>query len=181
MNWIERADGLPYVMKVLQVIAVAQAADPNVGPLWRTTVPNQVNDPHFVEVLEFFDGLMDPNCPPADHRLLLDLICQDLEAQLDGYFTQARIESLAHLNDLSLQTLANCARCVDFIRPVLAHTGSHPQRKGSWDRIELHLLNKYPMTHSPAVLELQASLWPTFSGRFKHYEEALTNPDTIVS
>jgi hypothetical protein len=111
MSWIEQASRLPYVMKALQVIAVAQAADPNVGPLWRTTVPNQVNDPHFAKVLKNFDQLMGPNCTPADHRLLVDLICQDLEAenppQLDGYFNQARIEALAQLNDPSLQTLAN--------------------------------------------------------------------------
>jgi hypothetical protein len=185
MDWIKEADRIPHIVEILQNLATAQANDPSIGPLWRATAPEYYNDPHFLEALQTFDNLMGSDCTSADHSRMIDWVCQDLEMgqapDLRGYFTAEIIDSLSQLRDPCLRTLADCARGTEFIGQVDHSSTSYDQWQRSWDRIELYLLRTYPASKSPAILQLQAKLWPMFSFQRNVYGEALKDPATLVS
>jgi hypothetical protein len=90
------------------------------------------------------------------------------------------VHSLTQLRDPCLQTLADCARGAEFIKPVIHSSTAYGQWQRSWDRIEKYLLKAYPASHSPAVLQLQAKLWPMFSFQRNIYDDALKDPATLV-
>jgi Family of unknown function (DUF6535) len=183
-DWIKGADQIPHILEILQHLAMAQVNDTSIGPLWRGTVPNQYNDPHFLEALQTFDNLMGGNCTPDDHLKMIDWVCQDLEMapspDFNDYFNERR-DYFAHLRDPCLQTLATCACGADVIRPVVNYGPYSDKSRSSWDRIEQHLLKMYPDSHSPVILQLRAKLWPMYSLQRNVYIEAMTDPATLVS
>ncbi|KIM20823.1 hypothetical protein M408DRAFT_122873 [Serendipita vermifera MAFF 305830] len=184
MNWITQADRIPYIRDILRHLATAQAGEPRIGPLWRTTHLQEYNNPYFVEALETFDSLMKEDCTSADHLAMISLVCQDLEQKskpdFTGYFTRQRLESISKLADPCLQVLANCARGIEHTSPFMIPQDGDFELKDSWDRIERFLLKEYPLTTSPAALQLQASLWPTFYGQREYYRNALDDPDCLM-
>ena len=182
-DWIIGADGIPHMLEILQYLATVQAKDPNIGSLWGETVPNQYNNPHFLEILQTFDSLMNNNCTQKNHSTMIDLLCQDLERiprpDFTGYFTRERLDSFAKLRDPCLRTLAACARGPLFIRPPTPAEG-YNQWRHSWERIVEFLLKVFPDSQACAVLQLQATLWPTYEFRSNLYLEALEKPAVLV-
>ena len=184
-NWITQVDRLPGINEILRNLATAQSNTPDIGPLWRTTISQEINDPHFVQALETFDAIIQQGCTPADHLAMISLICQDLELDprpdFTDYFNPQRLASLSRLNDPCLRVLADCARGVNFMTPVPVSEADSTQRRDSWDRVERFLFRQYPNTTLSPVLQLQASLWPMFYGQKELYKRALEEPTCFVS
>jgi hypothetical protein len=183
MDWINRADGIPFIAEILQILATTQASYPEVGPLWRATDQGEGRDPHFVEALLTFNRLMNADCTPSDHRTMIDLVCQDLELDRapdldDFYFTESRVNSLSQLGDYCLQVIAHCARDVDFPSSMFVPERYKDKYLGSLGRVADHVVRQAP---TPAALALQASLWQTHPRQSDLYQEALHKLDVFVS
>jgi hypothetical protein len=185
VNWLQSAELHPHIMEILRHLVNAQAGDPSVGSLWRTTATNGVNDPHFVEALQMFDRLMTDECSASDHCMMVRLVCQELESEdspsFEDYFTLQRLNAIHQLHDPCLRLLANCARGSKFLDSVVLAEDYHTRRKDSLDLIEGYLLTSYPEGDSSETLELKAALWPTFSGQGNLYSKALERPSLFVS
>jgi hypothetical protein len=163
-DWITNAESVPHILEILRHLAEAQRIDPAVGPLWRTTVNDEVKDPHFIEALQTFDQLMGMDCTDDDHCMLVNLVCQDLELEpnpdFDHYFTPSRLDTLALLKDHCLRVLVTCARGPDFLSPVTVPEAYGEPRRESLKRVTKFVYKRFSAIDSPAALQLQASLWP---------------------
>jgi hypothetical protein len=179
-DWLRNAEFVPHILEILRHLAEAQSNDAAAGPLWRTTAPDE--DPHFVEALQTFDRLMGMDCTDDDHRLLVNLVCQDLElepyANFDRYFTPNRLESLALLKDHCLRILVTCARGPDFLSPVAVPEAYSNARGNSLARVAEYVYKRFSSINSPPTLQLLASLWPMTSLETSLLENAMQ--DTVV-
>jgi Family of unknown function (DUF6535) len=184
-DWIKNAESVPHILEILGHLAEAQGDDPAIGPLWRTTAHDEVNDPHFVEAMQTFDRLMGIDCTDDDHCLLVNLVCQDLElepyANFDHYFTPSRLESLALLKDHCLRILVTIARGPNFLSPVAIPRAYGEARRGSLDRVVKILYQRFPSVNWQPALELHASLWPMTSRETSRCGEAMQDAVVFVS
>lgn len=184
-DWLKQADRIPHILEILRPLADVQANDPAIGSFWqRRTLSSKAKDAHFIEALQTFDRLMNLDCMEEDHRMLVDLVCQDLElgqpSNLGGYFIPDRVDILAQLRDPCLRSLASWARGNNFMEPIISSEKYQQQRRASYDRVLLHLLRKYPAGSSATMLEQQALLWPMFPDSDEIYWEAMDKDDTFV-
>lgn len=182
-DWINRADEIPYITEILQILATTQAGYPDVGPLWRAMDQGENRDPHLVEALLTFDRMMGSDCTESDHLTMVNLVCQDLELEQapeldDFYFTESRVYSLSQLNDHCLRALAYCARDVDIPTSMFLPEGYINQRPSSLARVADHVFRKTP---TPAAVPLQASFWLTLPRQTDLYSEAPRKLDVFVS
>jgi hypothetical protein len=182
LDWIKNADSIPHIVEILLHLATAQKNDPTLGPLWRSTVPNEVNDPHFVDALQTLDRLMGMDCTGDDHCGLVNIMFQDLELEphpnFDHYFTPSRLDALALLKDPCLQIIAGCARGPDFVNHVQVSEAYREARRDSLNRVAEYVYEKFSTHDSPAALQLQASLWPMRRKQSRLCQKAMD--DTIV-
>lgn len=181
MHWISSMEKLPDV-SLFESLSRAQRACPRgVGPLWRAVLPNQINDPQFVEALGSFDSLIAQGCTPNQHLTLVRLVCQDI--QLDpspdfkDYFTPERAYVLTQIKDPCLMFLAQWVQGVEDV--MMPFERKENPLAPSWTRIEIFVFDQHEASTPESVASRQASLWPAFSGQEDFCERALSEPDIL--
>lgn len=189
MHWIESigftGNGkFLHVFELLERFADVQAIDKGIGLLWRATAREHgKEDAQFVEASCSFDSLIQDGCTPAQHDILIRLVCQDLElgCMAEEYFTQERVEALEKIKDPCLRFLSGWARNINAADLVIPEDRTTSELGRSWVRIENHVYHYHGKDSPESVVSRQAALWPLFSGRESLCERALSEPDILVS
>ena len=188
MGWIEDSELMPYIHDILHSLAIAQAEEPEIGPLWRCIPPQEGDDPHLTQALTCFNNLIGWGravMTPARHYVMIDLVCRDLafgpsEAFKD-YFTPHRLQDIDYLLDPCLrllgQSFAGSGRDFFYLSPEDA---AGPLMD-SWTRVATYFMTHPEGTSSALLLRIQGSLWPAISNRNDLCSRALMDPKTFVS
>ena len=186
MGWIQGCDTVQYIQEILHSLALAQAEEPQIGPLWRSLPPQDGDDPRLIEALVAFTLLIRLRpVTPAQHYTLIDLVCRDLaygpaEAFKD-YFTPYRLHDINKLPEPCLrllgQSFAGSGGDSFSLSPAVA-TGP---LKDSWARIAEYFMAHTEAASSPFMLKMQATLWSVIPRRAELCSRALLDPKVFVS
>jgi len=175
-NWVRRLNRIPRILEILEHLARAQAAQPDIGSLWQADKPES----GLVSAFGAFDELIRGDITREQHCILIDLICQDIEMEPLGTFKDFNVGDRRLFDFLRDPCLRFLAQFIAGLDATFADNKSPLQP--SWARIAKHLLNYYKGTDSPHILKMQAFAWKLAPADTAALcKLALRDPDTLVS
>lgn len=189
MRWITDLflDDIPHILEILQHLSAAQAGEPEIGSLWRDGSLQPEDISHLNFALRLFNWLIEEGVTTEQHRVLVDLICRDLELEPPEVYTRSDTSFL-------LELAKHLEPCLRFLgehvgggspdplgSPFKESMHLHPE---SWARIAEYVMTSYGSTETPHSLRLQASLWPSIPESTLHkylYERVYKDSNALVS